>query len=434
MKKTFFYFRFSKTLFAIYTSIFTLNTVQSTPSQHVCENIQREHKAAVDISKKFQRGLITKEQAIDVLLDVFTDYSHPDGKTATLAQFIRKTTDLDNPIIRVAVEQRGWSGNEVYAVKNKGSSEPQFFLKLFTWDAKFYLPEIFGLSFMSEVKEVASPKIYSLGQCVIDGKQFFLVLQTSLKGLSIQQYFSRVGEQPYNSKERSKCLIELYDAVRICGYGLAKFHLTLPVKKQSFPYETEKHMRQDLNSAIEALKNYPDHGINITNLQIYIDYMHEQMKKYDHLVGLAYEDIKTVHTFYDAENYQFGLVNPHKVFLSFDANEETQGLLVKDVCKYLLSLTLNRHEYYLDPNQNVSRRELLSIDETNEVKAMFEYGYHLGGGILPDELERDYILLHHNLFFIKNSMLDLPEPESTRVKYLIDISIDSLKSKLNKLF
>lgn len=409
--------------------IYIFNIVQAEVFQSIPQNIQQEYEIAIEVSKKFQKGTLSKEQANAILISTFSDYSHLDGKLATITQFIQKTIGLGNLIINATSEQRGWSGSEVYSIQIEGAQETQFFLKIFPYDSKYYLPEIFGLSFMREVTEVDSPKIYACGQCLIDEIRYFLVLETPVKGISIQQYFNRVAQHQINSKERRQAFAELCEAVQACGIGLARFHNHFPNKKQSLPKDAEEAMKQDLNSVIEELTYQPKEGIEIERLQIRTEHIIQRMNADNHLIGLAYDDIKTVHTFYDLASKTFSFLNPHHLYLSFDQEGELQGLLIKDVCKYILSLTLNRYQYFLSENQNIIRKELLTLEEVNILENIFEVSYVQGGGILPNSIEKEYVFLQHDLFFIKNSRRNLPEPELTRVKDLINISLENIKTR-----
>lgn len=407
----------------------TFHIVQAASFQTASQNVLQEYEVAVDVSRKFHKGMLSKEQANEILISTFSDYSHEDGKLATIAQFVQKTTRIENSIFNASSEQRGWSGSEVYSIQTE---EIQFFLKIFPYDSKHYFPEIFGLSLMRQVKEVDSPKVCACGQCLIDENRYFLVLETPVKGISIQQYYNQVGQYQIGSEARRRVFAELCEAVQASGMGLARFHNYLPNKKQPFPKDAEEAMKQDLNGAIEELIYQPKDGIEIAKLQTYTEHVLQKMKADDHLIGLAYDDIKTIHTFYDHKNKKFSLVNPDRLYLSFDHEGKMQGLPTKDVCKYILSLTLNRFQYFLNENGDVSRKELLTEDEIKTVISSFERGYVEGGGILPDSIEKEYAFLQHDLFFIKNSRRNLPEPELTRVKDLIDISLEKLESQLRE--
>lgn len=417
--------------FVCLVSIF--NLVQSEAFQPIPQHIQQEYEAAIEVSKKFQKGTLSKEQSNEILISTFSDYSHLEGKAAAVIQFIQNTLGVENPVINVSSEQRGWSGSEVYSIQIEGSQETQFFLKIFPYDSKHYLPEIFGLSYMREITEVDSPKIYACGQCLIDEARYFLVLETPVKGISIQQYFIRVGQHQKDSDERRQAFAELSEAVQACGIGLARFHNHLPNKKQSLPKESEESMKLDLNSALEELTFQPKEGVPAEKLQAFAESVIQKMKDEEHRIGLTYDDIKTVHTFYDRASKTFSFVNPDRLYFSFDQAGEVQGLLIKDVGKYILSLTLNRHQYFLSENQNVIRKELLTEDEVNVLKNIFEIAYMQGGGTLPNPVEKEYVFLQHALFFIKNSRRNFPEPELTRVKDLINISLENIASLLSQI-
>lgn len=419
-------------MYAIFFSIVCRwSIVQAILPQLTSQELQQQQEAAIEVTKKFQQGMLSKEEANELLFSILSDYSEQDGKIPTLIQFVRGVTKLENPVMYAASEQRGWSGSEVYVIQNDENKGSKYFLKIFPYDSKHYLPEIFGLTYMNEVDDVGSPKICALGQCSMNDSRYFLVLETPVLGTSIQQYFRQVGEYPIDSKERVNALGELCEAVQACGVGLAKLHTHVPTRMQSLPQEDEQIIRLDLENAIEELLDQPKGEIEIEKLQAYTDYILQKMKAEDHLTGLVYDDIKTIHTFYDLVSQKFSLVNPHHLHLSFNQKGETKGLLIRDICKYLISLTLNRFEYYIDADQHVCRKELLTENEIDVVKDRFKMGYEWGGGVLPSTIEEEFVLLQHNLFFIKNSRRELPEPEWTRVQDLIKISIKSIESHIS---
>lgn len=400
--------------------------------EHTSKNRIKEYELAVEISKKFHEGILTREEAIEILQSAFRDFSVDNDKFVTIDHFIQKLTHIRDPIVHRNLEQRGWSGCEVYAVRRDNDKAPEFFLKIFPFDSKHFLPEIFGLSYLREIKEVGYPVVSGCGQCMINGDRFFLILETPVKGMSIQHYYRRVGNQPIDSNERKQAFWDLCEAVHACGMGLAKFHQHIPHKNELLPCDAEKSLRVDLTSAVEQLIIQPYEGLEINHLKDYTEYVLQKMKMEKHLLGITFDDVKTVHTFYDLETKEFSFVNPDRVYLSLDSTGNVQGLLTKDVCKFLLSLTLNQYKYHLGENHHVSRKQLLTDEEVCLVRDMFEAGYLQEGGILPDPIEKEYVFLQHNLFFIKNMHRELPEPEFTRVKDLINLSLENLKYNINE--
>lgn len=397
----------------------------------VCAVAEPEEQIAIQVSQKFQQGILSKEEAHEILLATFDDYSHPEGKLAALTQFITKTIGIENPLIHTAPEQRGWSGSEVLSVRY--GQETPFFLKIFPYDSKYYLPEIFGLNLMKGVEGIGFPKICGLGHYEMDGNRYFLLLETAVGGSSIQHFLSQVGQYEIGSKKREAVFLELCEAVHVCGSGLAKFHQHLCAKKQPFPEAVKERVRQDLQAAMDELIAHPREGIESEHLQLYTEEVLQKMQGEEHFIGLVYDDIKTIHTFYDPLKQKISFVNPHHIYLSFSREGQLQGVVAQDVCKYLLSLQLNRVLYFLDETQKVSRKELMTQEEMFVVKNVFETSYCESGGVLPSEVEREYALLQHNLFFIKNShRLRLPEPEQTRVQDLVELSLEDLRARLVK--
>ncbi|OJU81041.1 MAG: hypothetical protein BGO10_00495 [Chlamydia sp. 32-24] len=92
-------------IFACLIGTFTI--IQAVSYQPISQNIQQESEIAIEVSKKFQKGMLSKEQANAILVTTLSDYSHVDGKLATISQFIQNTTSINSPILNVSLEQRG---------------------------------------------------------------------------------------------------------------------------------------------------------------------------------------------------------------------------------------------------------------------------------------------------------------------------------------
>jgi hypothetical protein len=419
--------RFFAVIF-IYLSFF--NFLQAIYPQRNPDQEQREYDIAVEMSRHYQKGILSQEQAAKILLKTFENYSDFDTKISSVLDFVSQKIEIRDFIVQLVSEQRDCSVSDVYCIKDSKTKQAQFFVKVFPYDSKYFLYEVFGLSIMKDIRHVHAPRVYGFGQSVINEKRYFFILETAVKGISIQQHFHNVGIYPRSCKESQQYFEELCEAVQACGTNLAIMHGYFSIHNQAFPQEAEDKLRQDLNEAIEELTNCPQDGIEIEKLQAFTNNIIQKMKAEKHLTGLVYDDINTIHTFYDFEHKEFSLINPHCLFHCFNSEGTPKGLLVEDICKYLLSLTFNRFEYSWNKYQNVLRKELLTEQEIETLKSIFEMTYAQNGGILPSPLEREYALLKHDLFFIKKSRLNLPEPELTRVKDLINISVASLRTRL----
>jgi hypothetical protein len=390
------------------------------------------HKEAIEISRQVQKNYLSEEEGAEKLLLYLQDYSNKAGKMASLVQFVQKTAQIEAAALHSARYQRGWSTTETYAIEGKGSEKPQFFLKVFPTDSKDFFPEIFGLALMGTVEGVGAPKVCALAKCTIDDKSYFLLLETPVKGICIQEYFEKVSLAPRDSVERLESMQTLCKAVTACGKGLANLHNYLPLKKEPLPLNAEKLTRECLDHLARLLLDHPESEIAMDKLTAYVNGILKQMSETNHLIGLAYSDVKTIHTFYDALSDTFSLINPHNISLSFNEEGKAQGFVAKDFYKYLLSLELNQYGYYLDRDQKVSRLELLTTEEIEEVKTAFKSSYEENGGALLTPLEEEYLLLDHDLFFIKNNFRDFKEPELTRIREIAALSFARIKLRLQQ--
>lgn len=86
----------------------------------------------------------------------------------------------------------------------------------------------------------------------------------------------------------------------------------------------------------------------------------------------------------------------------------------------------------MDAEQKIKKQELLTLDEAHRAMQEFRKGYENAGGIPPSAIEEDVFLLSHNMLFLANADKPLPEPDATRLRDLLTISIADLKKRFDE--
>lgn len=107
-----------------------------------------------------------------------------------------------------------------------------------------------------------------------------------------------------------------------------------------------------------------------------------------------------------------------------------------DYYQFVLSLILNRYGYSTIDEEKVLRKELLTEQETETIIKSYSTGYIEAGGELPTKAQEDFILLRHDLGFVgshADKLSQLQEPNQTRLKDLIGISLENLRKRIKKM-
>lgn len=393
----------------------------------------RELDQAIQISYDFQKGDLSKDDAIKHIEEVSKDYSCKNTQIDSLTNFASTVCNMSNMTISDVTAEIGWSGNGVFWVRDKETNEIKLFLKVFEKDAKNYLPELYGLDYLQKVKGVVSQQLQAIGKFYIDGRCCFAFAETPAKGHSFQYYYNEVGKHPLGSQERQKVLQTLIQGSRICGIALANLHVHVKGQSVPFPEEIEKVMRADLEKAVSKLKTSPQEGVEIDTLKKCVDLAIEKMKSEPHITGITHGDMKLIHAFYDQNDQQITLIGSRQLMNSMRKDGSLQGIPAKDYYTFVRSLLLNRFGYSLDATLQTRRQELLTEDEALQVIDAFREGYKESGGITITAIEEDFLLLSHNLMFINNMDRVLPEPDFTRLKDLVALSLGDIKRRLQSI-
>jgi hypothetical protein len=388
---------------------------------------------SVKISYAFQKGTMAKDEAVKQVEEISTDYSHGKTEIDSLVNFVRTVFDMGNITISPVTAEIGWSGNSVFWVRNIETTEIKLFLKVFEKNSKNFLPELYGLNYLQRVQGIASPQLQALGKFYIDDRCHFVIAETPTKGHSFQYYYNDVAKHSIGSPERKKTLQTLLEGSRICGTALANLHMHVKGQSVPLPEEIEKAMRADLERAISKLRESPQEAVEINKLIKYVEISIEKMKSELHLTGVTHGDIKLIHAFYHPDNQQISLIGPCQLINSIGRDGNLKGIPVKDYYAFIRSLLLNRFGYSLDIELHPRKQELLTVDEALKVIDAFQKGYNAAGGISLTATEEDFLLLSHNLMFIGNLDRVLPEPDLTRLKDLIALSLGNIRQRLESI-
>lgn len=403
----------------------TSNTILSTCREIIDQSIQTIYA--------FQKGTLSKDEATKQIEEISNDYSHANTQIDSLTNFARTVFDIGNISISPVTTEIGWSGNNVFWVQDIKTTEIKLFLKVFEKDSKNFLPELYGLDYLQRAQSVVSQQLQALGKFYIDGRCYFVIAETPAKGHSFQYYYNELGKHLIGSQERQKVLQTLVQGSHICGIALANLHTHVKGKLLPLPEEIEKTMRADLERAVSKLKLFPQEGIEIDKLKKCVDVAIEKMKSELHLTSVAHGDVKLIHVFYHPNDQQISLIGSHQLINSIRQDGSFQGVPAKDYYTFIRSLFLNRFGYELDIELQPHRQELLNVDEASQVIDSFREGYKAAGGIGLTAIEEDFLLLSHNLMFIGNLDRVLPEPDLTRLKDLVALSLGDIRHRLKSI-
>ena len=176
----------------------------------------------------------------------------------------------------------------------------------------------------------------------------------------------------------------------------------------------------------------------IEDLKQCVDLEIENMKLDHPLVSSAHHEVKLIHIFSHLGEEEISLIGSHHLINSINQDGILQGIPARDYYTFSRSLYLNHFRHTLDNEQKLHRQELLTENETSQVIQSFQYGYKNAGGIGLTEAEEDFLLLSHNLLFIRNLTLEHTETDLTLLKDLISLSLEEISNRLefinHKLF
>lgn len=382
------------------------------------------------INNAFQKGSISKDKAIKQIEMMAHDCSDENDQIASLTKFARTALDVGNVTISPVITEIGWSGNSVYWVQDIETKEIKLFLKVFERDSKNFLPELYGLDYLQKVQGVVSQQLQAIGKFYIEGRCYFALAETPAQGHSFQYYYNEVAKHPSGSQEREMALQTLIQGSRTCGIALAKLHTHVKGELLPLSEDIERAMRADVEKAITKLKASPQENVDLDKLKKSADIAIEKMKSEPHHRGVTHGDMKLIHTHFDQTNQQITLIGSRQLINSIGQDGSLKGLPAKDHYTFVRSLLLNRFGYSLDSGLQPRRQELLTAEEASVVIHAFQEGYKAAGGISLTPIEEDFFLLSHNLMFINNLDRTLQEPDLTRLKDLIRLSLEDIRRRL----
>lgn len=392
--------------------------------------------SAHKIFKNVHKGKLTQNEAIEKLKGILVDYSLPNQRDASLNRFVRDCTGLQDFSIDEVDNERGWSGNATFWIRDPITKAKLFFLKIFKTEAKQFIPEMYGLQLLQRITGISSPTIKALGQIQDDKDHAFVVLETLASGFSFQHYYNEVNKYPKDSKDRDKVIETLIEGAKICGRGLANLHQHKKGERKTLDGNIKQSVLKDLDKAKLKLTSKPEEGIDIERLVSCAKKVIDDVEKELYWASLTHGDVKLIHAYYNSLSKEFSLIDPEYVSKSLDSNGNVQGMPAMDYYQFVLSLILNRYGYSVDVEEKVLRKELLTEQETKTVIESYKTGYIEAGGELPTKAQEDFLLLRHDLGFVGShvdKLNQLQEPNQTRLKALIEISLENLKNRIKKM-
>lgn len=386
---------------------------------------QGDQERTVEMSSQVHSGSLTDEEASQSLIDILSDYSHGSNESESLASFVKNVSNLDDFTISPVTSEIGWSGNSAYFVRDT-SEEVKFILKRFNQPPKKLFAEIFGIEYLQNIDGLFSPKFHAVGKYHHQDTCEILILETPAFGRSFQFYFNQVGKFPIGTEEHQRAFELLVQGCRKAGSALAQLHSHGGQETIAFPEEMGSRLQESFKN---CSRNWE---IPFENLQKSIAQCIERMHSEPHRSGVTHGDVKLIHLFYEPDSEKISLIDPYLLGNSLKPNGTPQGIPSSDFYQFSRSLLLNRFGYILDSEQKIQKLELLTLQEAEQAMDAFREGYIEGGGIPPTPNEEDFFLLSHNLLFLKNADRTLPEPDATRLRDLVSISVADLKNRLGE--
>ncbi len=386
---------------------------------------QRERDKVVRLSKQEQEGSLSRQTALEIVNHTLTNYSKSDNLIASLEAFAKKTLQINNCAIK-EIDEVGSSGDMVYCVYDSKTNRSLGVLKVFQVSSANLFPEIFSLQFLNADPDLSTPTIEALGKCAIKDKNYILLCESVAPGRSFLQHYK--NSLPFEDLERG---------MRLCGQTLAKLHRHASTTHPSFPEPLEKRTREYLAQAEEKLNLNPQTGIDIEKLKKAFESAMTNVQSEALPASIIHGDTKFANVFFDPASDTVTLIDPPKLYESLEASGNAIGIPAKDFYSFLADIEHQQVQFYLDDNNRVCSKKVLSNTQVEKLKQAFSEGYQEAGGALPTTHQLEFFTLAAHLYFIgtdntRNPNNTIPEPLKSSKKHRLAKIYKDLQARLSK--
>jgi len=376
--------------------------------------LQRECSQVLLLSQQEQAKAIARQAAAASAKRILTNYSKKDSFDSCLKNFACKALGLSASSFDIkAVEEVGYSGDLVFAIKDRARNRSLGILKVFQESSDNFFPEVFSLNYLTSrgLANFSSPRMRALGRFHYGDNDYFLLCESTAPGSSLLGHY-RNG-LPFADLERG---------MKECGRTMAALHRSHRGKPQALSEALEKKTRELLLLAVEKLKAYPQCGIDVEKLAALYEKTLAEMKSEPLPTAVIHGDTKLINVFFEPQTNMVTWIDPPKLYESIDPDGMPNGIPAKDFYSFMADVEHQRFSFLLDENQKVRSKELLSLEQIEKLKKAFSLGYEEGGGKLPTQRQLAFFSLAAHLYFIssdrtrdKNSCI--PEPQKSAREY-----------------
>lgn len=416
----------------------------SSPATGYCGHYPTtiHHKQQADITlavvKQVHQQKLSHAQGISELCNTLTDYSQAAGLESSLLYFVEKTTArLAKDLYIEEPEEKGFSKDPVFIVRDRGTSDKILILKLFADHSPNLIPEIYSLQFLTEsrIPDFFSPEIHALGRCRQGEISYFILAETVAKGNSILYFCKQQAKFDIGSPERNRSLLILSKGMHLLGRSLAQLHTHKKCEFKKLPEEFLKRVEGYLTTTLEKLKANPIEGIDSKMLQTSYADAQKSFESRKRSTTVIHGDVKFENVFFDPDCVRITLIDPAKLADSLDSFDQPIGCPAKDIGSLLACFKDWKADYFLNEQLVVSSKELLTNNEITQLIDAFIKGYKEVEPGFCSQTDLDFFSLAGKLYFFaldrtKDPNVQIKEPLLTQMRKKIETITEDLKSTL----
>ncbi len=411
--------------------------IAKSPSQCLSRRkLERNH--TLKCCKEVHRNVTSKNEGIANLESFLTDYSKGDLYGA-LNHFVHTTTGMSCHSFRVEeVDEKGASGDPVYQVADARTGEKLLILKVFSKHSNNVFQEIYSLDVLTQAKiqGFVSPRIYAIGRCHVGESLHFMLSESVAPGISLLGHFRKLSSQISSAQNRKEYFTDFLKVIERAGYTLAALHSYRQGVETQLPKNFIERVRGYLAKVEEKLQTRPNPDIDVDRLKSYFEDSVRWMESNSRKTSIIHGDTKFQNVFYDNSRNIITWIDPSKLADSLSKDEKPIGSPAKDINSFIAEFQFWRMEFFLD-NQKVCMKEILTMQEVQQLREVFISGYKAGGGIIDYQEELSFYSFAGILYYLANDRTHddgyvVREPETSRKRFHIAMLTNDLICRLNQ--
>lgn len=376
--------------------------------------LQRECEKVLLLSQQEHAKAVARPMATTTADRILTNYSKKVSFESCLKNFACKALRRSAAKLDIkAVEEVGYSGDQVYAVWDRTANRAIAILKVFQESSENFFPEVFSLDYLSskEMANFSSPQMRALGKCSYNDKNYFLLCESTAPGSSLLSHY-----------KNGLNFTDLERGIKECGRTMATLHRSISGKPQALSEALEKKTRELLALAVEKLKAYPREGIDADKVAALFERTLADVKTEPFPAAVIHGDTKLINVFFEPQTNTVTWIDPPKLSESIDSSGHPIGIPAKDFYSFLADIEHQRFTFLLEENNQVRSKELLSQEQVERLKIAFSSGYKKAGGQIPTQKQLAFFSLAAHLYFIgtdrtQDKNCSILEPQKSSREY-----------------